>query len=916
MSHVGMTHALFLLFHLTTKFQTSVAYNRRGMGATTRIIPNNVIVEIFDPSTPEEPLQSIYTSGSAFGPLVPFGREEAISGDVDKDTGADAITGIVGSIGLPIYHTPAENRLLCNDVSENDAKLSSEPFVLLIPRGLCTFEQKVLNAQKIGAHSAMIYNNLSSRYELDPLPPSRLPLPSASPSVSPTHIANGTSAAGAPSSYSLDYLKKHMNWPKDEYDYECSNGKALIPLDSFSFIPSSLSRGDNDNRLIYDGTVNDALLTGLTEDNLCLQYEVPVLTVSEEGAHDKREKNVFKSSCVSKRCLLTGHTIKQEIVGMEVPMIQGCCAWDISFNQIPDNDDKTNALDIQIPSVFLTMEQGDNLLVAMMKDRVQTNGTDSERQVLTAIMYERPYPNFNLSSLFLCLLGTWATWIASWRSAKVYRDARKDLETIDIDLGPMEAVAGALPIENITTNRNHSYGDAGNSTNANTLMGADMDGGDLELMEVTIEDNEAERNVLHANENGQSERDSNTGMITSTAGNTNVVQNFTSANVHRQDIFELRGLHALTFVVIAASLLFLLFFTRIYGFVTVLYAIGGTTSIALVMIEPALNSVASRSCPKCIAWYGANRRSGRQYRISLTKGLSYMCSYGIGVVWIWYYYSYERAFLRPFYWIIQDIMGICVCVVFFDFVRLNNIQVATFFLLAFFLYDIFFVFATYFIFHKSIMETVVIGGGAIEDHLRCVKYPDHHDCFVRSPLPMLLAIPSIGDYIPGLSMLGLGDIILPGLLISFAARLDAAKKLVNTASIRTRAAGEGVRDVSRLYRKRRLWKRIFSGYFYRATLAYATGLMFALIVSHLTQHAQPALMYLIPLTVVTIALTGRRKHELDMLWRGHKALDMADEIVREISHVGAARFGVNPMDDLSIFTASSHTLSEDEHEVM
>ena len=43
---------------------------------------------------------------------------------------------------------------------------------------------------------------------------------------------------------------------------------------------------------------------------------------------------------------------------------------------------------------------------------------------------------------------------------------------------------------------------------------------------------------------------------------------------------------------------------------------------------------------------------------------------------------------------------------------------------------------------------------------------------------MLLAIPTIKDFRGGSSLLGLGDIVLPGLLISFAARLVKATYLV------------------------------------------------------------------------------------------------------------------------------------------
>lgn len=41
-------------------------------------------------------------------------------------------------------------------------------------------------------------------------------------------------------------------------------------------------------------------------------------------------------------------------------------------------------------------------------------------------------------------------------------------------------------------------------------------------------------------------------------------------------------------------------------------------------------------------------------------------------------------------------------------------------------------------------------------------------------LPMLLELPRLGDYRGGYAMLGLGDIVIPGLLLSFAHRYDVS----------------------------------------------------------------------------------------------------------------------------------------------
>ena len=56
--------------------------------------------------------------------------------------------------------------------------------------------------------------------------------------------------------------------------------------------------------------------------------------------------------------------------------------------------------------------------------------------------------------------------------------------------------------------------------------------------------------------------------------------------------------------------------------------------------------------------------------------------------------------------------------------------------------------------------------------------PNEKGCQGGDPLPMLLTMPRMFDYEGGSNLLGLGDIVLPGLLVSYAARFDAAKILL------------------------------------------------------------------------------------------------------------------------------------------
>lgn len=159
-------------------------------------------------------------------------------------------------------------------------------------------------------------------------------------------------------------------------------------------------------------------------------------------------------------------------------------------------------------------------------------------------------------------------------------------------------------------------------------------------------------------------------------------------------------------------------------------------------------------------------------------------------------------------------------------------------------------------------------------------------------------------------MLGLGDIVLPGLLLSFAARLDAAR-LVCTLYSATKKSDQGIDqqkenindDNRRNIRNRAaspaggnaavehddflsppmsVWYALLFGgygyYFLPLMFAYAVGLFMANAAVYLMQMGQPALLYLVPCTLGTMAYKGWKQNELVSLWNGPKILKQADYV--------------------------------------
>jgi hypothetical protein len=113
---------------------------------------------------------------------------------------------------------------------------------------------------------------------------------------------------------------------------------------------------------------------------------------------------------------------------------------------------------------------------------------------------------------------------------------------------------------------------------------------------------------------------------------------------------------------------------------------------------------------------------------------------------------------------------------------------------------------------------------------------------------------------------------VPGLLLSFAARLDAAKSLVSIVSGGRQAAGQCDEGKS-------CCSQSGGYYFIPLVVAYAVGLFMANAAVYVMNMGQPALLYLVPCTLGTMSFLGWRRQELRQLWEGPRVLKTADQIV-------------------------------------
>ncbi|XP_030454014.1 signal peptide peptidase-like 2 [Syzygium oleosum] len=280
-------------------------------------------------------------------------------------------------------------------------------------------------------------------------------------------------------------------------------------------------------------------------------------------------------------------------------------------------------------------------------------------------------------------------------------------------------------------------------------------------------------------------------------------------HVNATGVVEISTTSAVLFVIIASCFLIVLYKLMSSWFIellVVLFCIGGVEGL-----QTCLVALLSR-------WF---RNFGDTYtKVPFFGAVSYLTlavspfCIAFAVVW-----AVHRNV--SFAWIGQDILGIALIITVLQIVRIPNLKVGTVLLSCAFLYDIFWVFVSKKLFHESVMIVVARGDKSGEDGI-----------------PMLLKIPRMFDPWGGYSIIGFGDILLPGLVVAFSLRYDW---LAN--------------------------KNLRAGYFLWAMLAYGLGLLVTYVALNLMDgHGQPALLYIVPFTLGTFLALGRRRGDLKVLW--------------------------------------------------
>ncbi|TKA69865.1 hypothetical protein B0A55_08922 [Friedmanniomyces simplex] len=244
--------------------------------------------------------------------------------------------------------------------------------------------------------------------------------------------------------------------------------------------------------------------------------------------------------------------------------------------------------------------------------------------------------------------------------------------------------------------------------------------------------------------------------------------------------------------------------------------------------------------------------------------------------------AYANLVAKP--WYLTNLQGFAVCYTAFQMLSPTSFTTGSLLLSGLFCYDIWAVFFT------PLMVTVAKN---LDQPIKLV-FPRPEEV-VQAPFA-----PPKRQY----SMLGLGDIVLPGIMMALALRFDlylfylAKQQRKTVQKVDTANGKEGKEAEAEMIEKApyipvtgysgdRFWTARLptssrpeklnasfpKPYFYASMIGYTVGMLTTLVVMSVYQHAQPALLYLVPGVLVSLWGTALVRGEVMAMWGFSEAVD-------------------------------------------
>ncbi|KAI1834227.1 hypothetical protein DTO013E5_4451 [Penicillium roqueforti] len=218
-------------------------------------------------------------------------------------------------------------------------------------------------------------------------------------------------------------------------------------------------------------------------------------------------------------------------------------------------------------------------------------------------------------------------------------------------------------------------------------------------------------------------------------------------------------------------------------------------------------------------------------------------------------------------WWLTNFLGFCFCYGALQFMSPSTFWTGTLIMGSLFFYDIYFVFFT------PLMVTVATK--------------------LDVPIKLLFPRPPTSRDAPGsvpLAMLGLGDIVIPGMMIGLSLRFDLFLYYQRKGAQMARLERSDQATVKPEYQSaigawgERFWAppvkplqpelqppyydaRCFPKIYFKASIAgYVVGMVTTLLAMQYSNHAQPALLYLVPGVLISLWGTAFIRGEIDTMW--------------------------------------------------
>ena len=208
-------------------------------------------------------------------------------------------------------------------------------------------------------------------------------------------------------------------------------------------------------------------------------------------------------------------------------------------------------------------------------------------------------------------------------------------------------------------------------------------------------------------------------------------------------------------------------------------------------------------------------------------------------------------YVRTKHWLANNALGLCFALQGIEYLSIDSVQIGAVLLAGLFFYDIFWVFFT------PVMVSVARSFDA--------------------PIKLLfphVALSAISGTERPFSMLGLGDIVIPGLYVAMILRMDNARLAAAAAPKKalTRSASKKSATASRTAKHD---GKGVPTYFNAVAIGYVVGIVTTIVVMNVFDAAQPALLYIVPGVLGATFIRAALAREIGIVWNHCEGLEEA-----------------------------------------